>query len=135
MSNTVPSVSMEMNQQMLVAAITEYVQTNMFGRPVEVVNIDFTAGRKANGHTATIEVAFDNGQSATVEVPSKPIKRTGTRKAVKQEEETNQPAEEEQQTLPEMDNEEDVVDQPTTEDSEEEQEAASTASKKSLFKS
>lgn len=128
MSNNVPSVSMEMNQQMLVAAISEYVQTNMFGRPVEVVNIDFTAGRKANGHTATIEVAFDNGQSTTVEVPSKPVKRTGTRKAVKQEEE-------EQQTLPEMDNEEDVVDQPSTEDSEEEQESSLFDSKKKLFNS
>lgn len=63
MSEQIPSVSMELNQQMLTDAVTAYIQTKLFGRPVNVVSIDFVAGRKTNGHSANIEISFGNTTS------------------------------------------------------------------------
>ena len=66
----IPSITMELNQEMLTAAITEYIRSHLFGRPVSVDSIEFTAGRKGNGHSAAIEVTF--GENTP---PKGPVKR------------------------------------------------------------
>lgn len=128
MSKALPTIAMELNQQMLTAAITEYVQNNLFGRPVEVVNIDFTAGRKANGHSATIEVTFANGEKLTtpVKLSGSSVGTSGTKKTrpTEPEPETETPFKEEPEQA-----------QDSEESAEEEEEEQSAPAKKNLFKS
>lgn len=121
-----PTISLELDAAALREAVSTYVTTNMFGRPVQVSDITFTAGRGPNGHTAKIDITIGNAVAEVQEekaIPQEPVKRAKKNKVAEPEPEVET---EEEVDSPLPDDENDAVDP---------EDVPVPSSKQNLFKS
>jgi hypothetical protein len=83
-------MKIELENQDVIAAITQYVQAKFNSQSVVVSDIALVAGRKGNGYSATADVSFEPVQlemsfTEKFEVPATILKREVEQVVVKEE--------------------------------------------------